>query len=214
MIEFDNRVLCHQHYISPFCIWVYSKTCLSPTRRYFHFSFLFVLIYSKKTLQTKTKAKTRYLKAKKGRRKRRKTGEAPPRLNGDDHESSDEEAVDNVQDDEPAEEHRSQTPQAALPSFPRPVAPDAPSKSTLALQGVDKALLGAELIDPSRTLPLDAFTPAPGEIPVLSDRMKKRLMDLGIVELFAGAWYRFESSALLSTPVFSADCSLAILTSA
>jgi ATP-dependent RNA helicase DDX51/DBP6 len=96
-----------------------------------------------------------------------------------------------MQVDEPVEQeqprHRSPTPQAALPSFPRPVAPDAPSKSALALQGVDKALLGAEIIDPSHTLPLDAITRGPGELPVLSDRMRKRLTDLGITELFAGA---------------------------
>ena len=83
---------------------------------------------------------------------------------------------------------RSPTPQAALPSFPRPVVPDGPSKSTLALQGLDKALLGAELVDPSRTLPLDGIIRNPGELPVLSERMKKRLTELGIVELFAGAF--------------------------
>lgn len=79
------------------------------------------------------------------------------------------------------------TPPAALPSFPLPIAPKAPSKATLALQGLDKALLNAELIDPSRTLPLDALERPSDEVPVLSEKMKKRLVDLGISELFAGA---------------------------
>lgn len=112
--------------------------------------------------------------------------------------------VDNV--DEAVHKPRSPTPQAALPSFPRPIVPDAPSKSTLALQGVDKALLQAEFIDPAHVLPLAELTKSDGGIPVLSERMKKRLVELGIVELFAGALIQLlEGNIFLSTSIFSAD---------
>lgn len=73
---------------------------------------------------------------------------------------------------------------AALPSFPLPIRPDAPSKATLALQGLDKALVEAELVDPSKLYPLkesgdDTFSG-------LSEKTVKRLKELGITELFAG----------------------------
>lgn len=90
--------------------------------------------------------------------------------------------------------HHSPTPPLpSLPVFPLPVAPDAPSKATLALQGLDKALLTAELIDPTLSVPLDSIDKHVGRSvcqnfqPVLSEKMKKRLRELGIVELFAGA---------------------------
>ncbi|KAF8183978.1 DEAD-domain-containing protein [Pholiota molesta] len=57
-----------------------------------------------------------------------------------------------------------------LPSFPLPALPNAPSKSLLALQGLDQALISAELDDGGTRL---------------SERMRKRLRDLGITELFA-----------------------------
>jgi len=80
---------------------------------------------------------------------------------------------------------RSLTPMATLPSFPSPAAPDAPSKSVLALQGLDQALLDAEIVDPATSLPI----PSGGEDTTtgLSEKTRKRLKDLGIVELFAGA---------------------------
>lgn len=74
---------------------------------------------------------------------------------------------------------------APLPSFPAPVVPDAPSKSDLALQGLDRALVDAELVDPEKVLPI----PDEGETDAgsgLSLRTRRRLKDLGIVELFAG----------------------------
>lgn len=94
-------------------------------------------------------------------------------------------------DEETVEQRRhSPTPVAAFPSFPAPVAPDAPSKSELALQGVDKALINAEIIDPKHTLPLETFCTGSSadaqNLPVLSNKMRKRLLDLEIVELFAG----------------------------
>ncbi|CAL1716551.1 unnamed protein product [Somion occarium] len=75
------------------------------------------------------------------------------------------------------------TPPAALPAFPLPKRPDAPSKSTLALQGLDKALMEAELVDPAKThsLPESGDDQESG----LSERTVKRLKDLGIADLFA-----------------------------
>lgn len=94
--------------------------------------------------------------------------------------------------------HHSPTPPLpSLPVFPLPIAPDAPSKATLALQGLDKALLTAELIDPTLSVPLDSIDKRVGRSacqnvqPVLSEKMKKRLRELGIVELFAGALMLF-----------------------
>ncbi|KAG6809971.1 hypothetical protein H0H92_013842 [Tricholoma furcatifolium] len=70
-----------------------------------------------------------------------------------------------------------------LPSFPLPALPDAPSKSTLALQGLDQALVDAELVDPTTLLPIpDGKDNGDTQ---LSERTRKRLHDLGITELFA-----------------------------
>ncbi|KAH9838407.1 DEAD-domain-containing protein [Rhodofomes roseus] len=72
----------------------------------------------------------------------------------------------------------------ALPAFPLPTRPDAPSKQTLALQGLDKALIEAELIDPAK---LQAFPSGSSDDggTGLSERTRKRLKELGITELFA-----------------------------
>lgn len=90
---------------------------------------------------------------------------------------------------------RSPTPQAALPTFPLPALPNPPSKATLALQGLDKALVDADIISPSKTLHI----PPDGDVDRgtgLSEKMRKRLVDLGITELFAGMYY---VHSLLST---------------
>uniref|UniRef100_A0A0W0FST0 ATP-dependent RNA helicase n=1 Tax=Moniliophthora roreri TaxID=221103 RepID=A0A0W0FST0_MONRR len=76
---------------------------------------------------------------------------------------------------------RSPTPPAVLPSFSLPALPDAPSQSILALQGLDQALVDAEVVDPSVVLPL----PDNGRTMGLSEWMVKRLHELGITELFA-----------------------------
>lgn len=76
-------------------------------------------------------------------------------------------------------------PLPTLPSFPLPALPDAPSKSVLALQGLDQALVGAELVDATGLLPI----PPEGEDDGgtgLSEKTRKRLFDLEIVKLFAG----------------------------
>lgn len=182
--------------------------------------------------QAKTKAKKRYLKAKKDRRKQRKSG--PPNTpsalgqpeedldehtdisddaqledhtsNADslpDHEvvqerpkkrrklnavDGDSQPVGGVLDnegdlhdaDEEPREVASRQAGPALPSFPLPRRPDAPSKASLALQGQDKALIQAVLIEPRTTAVLDSVN--------ISDRTRKRLNDLGIQELFAGMY--------------------------
>ncbi|RDB26213.1 ATP-dependent RNA helicase dbp6 [Hypsizygus marmoreus] len=75
------------------------------------------------------------------------------------------------------------TPQAALPSFPLPALPHAPSKSVLAMQGLDQALVDAEIVDPETMLPIPDGEGDGGTM--LSEKMRKRLKDLGITELFA-----------------------------
>ncbi|KAG6918650.1 hypothetical protein DXG01_012769 [Tephrocybe rancida] len=76
-----------------------------------------------------------------------------------------------------------QLPPGTLPSFPLPALPNAPSKSVLALQGLDKALVDAELVEPSTLLPIPEGPDDGGT--QLSEKMRKRLQDLGITELFA-----------------------------
>jgi ATP-dependent RNA helicase DDX51/DBP6 len=79
---------------------------------------------------------------------------------------------------------RSPTPVGFLPSFPIPAQPAPPSKLALALQGLDTALQDAEVLDASSTLPLS--TAADASRVGLSEGMRKRLLELGISELFAG----------------------------
>ena len=81
---------------------------------------------------------------------------------------------------------KSPTPPIALPSFPQPRRPEAPSKSILALQGLDKALIEAQVVNPSTTLQLEASLEAQDEGTGLSGKIRRRLQDLGINELFAG----------------------------
>lgn len=72
-----------------------------------------------------------------------------------------------------------------LPSFPLPVRPDAPSKLDLALLGVDQALIDAEMVNSTTTMPIDVDVDESGT--GLSEKTRKRLVELGITELFAGA---------------------------
>lgn len=76
-------------------------------------------------------------------------------------------------------------PTGILPSFPSPTAPRAPSKSVLAMQGVDKALIRAEVINPNAVTPLSTAEHDPYDSG-LSSKTRRRLLDLGISELFAG----------------------------
>jgi len=79
---------------------------------------------------------------------------------------------------------KSPEPHISLPVFSLPALPDAPPKSILALQGLDQALVGAEVVNPSSRLPIAAN--GDDTHTGLSERTRKRLMELGINELFAG----------------------------
>lgn len=184
--------------------------------------------------QVKTKAKKRYLKAKKERRKKRKsepgTKEKPvdieddlpkPAYSEDDNDStidvianeslnveltkiSDDipprkrrridparETVDHEVGDSVAEQttelpSKSPPPPEALPLFPLPRRPDAPSKTTLALQGLDKALTQAESVDAKRVIPIRPTVGGAKDDLGISEKSRRRLEDLGIAELFAG----------------------------
>ncbi|KAG2341336.1 P-loop containing nucleoside triphosphate hydrolase protein [Suillus weaverae] len=78
---------------------------------------------------------------------------------------------------------KSPEPQMSLSVFPLPPLPDAPPKSVLALQGLDQALIEAEVVNPSSRLPIipKGDDPRTG----LSERTRRRLIELGITELFA-----------------------------
>lgn len=147
------------------------------------------------TAQTKqkTKAKQRYLKRKKERRKTKLASRSKNTGNDADQDEVEtppahqEKPPKKRQRAEPGEPEsplrRSPTPELSLPQFSLPVLPDAPSKNDLALQGLDQALLDAEIVDPSTKMPL--VTDDPQNIAILSSKAKKRLIDLGITELFA-----------------------------
>ena len=201
------------------------------------------LIYN--NLQAKTKAKKRYLKAKKERRKQRKIStrssllpegeaadnpeDAPPEntstvidltqlteksrfVAGDDSKKRKKRKLDHsvaedsvegqqpqpVKGDEPnlVDEPVSNRP---LPRFPLPTLPDAPSKTELALQGLDKAQIEAELVDPNCTLSIDLD--ADNNQSALSLKTRKRLTDLGVNELFAGISHPFSRSVFLTPKV-------------
>jgi hypothetical protein len=81
---------------------------------------------------------------------------------------------------------------AALPPFPILAVPDAPSKSDLALQGLDQALLDAEIVDPATSVLLSSEEG--NDTMGLSEKMRKRLKDLAITELFAGMFFLMYSS--------------------
>jgi hypothetical protein len=81
-------------------------------------------------------------------------------------------------------DRKSPAPLPGLPSFPPPALPNPPSKSLLALQGLDQALVDAEVVDPATllTISLESEATETG----LGERTRKRLIELGITELFAG----------------------------
>jgi len=84
------------------------------------------------------------------------------------------------------ESSRTCPPEAALPYFPPPALPDAPSKSVLALQGIDQALIDAEIVDPAAMIAIPGGEGDGGT--GLGEKIRKRLKDLGITELFAGVY--------------------------
>ena len=78
--------------------------------------------------------------------------------------------------------------QGFLPSFPVPTQPSLPSKSELALLGLDRALVEAEVIWDRGGVDEDdeEREEGKGAMDLLSEQMKKRLGELGIRRLFAG----------------------------
>jgi ATP-dependent RNA helicase DDX51/DBP6 len=110
---------------------------------------------------------------------------AAPELNEPEYGNGDV-LMDETEETLPAPEQRGPTP--SLPIFPLPTLPNAPSKSTLALQGLDKALIDAEVIDPDVVMPILAEGPDDGGSR-LSEKMRKRLSEAGINELFAGVFF-------------------------
>ena len=91
----------------------------------------------------------------------------------------------------------------ALPRFPLPTRPDAPSKTELAVQGLDRAQIEAELVDPSSTLPINLD--ADNGKSVLSLKTRKRLIDLGVNDLFAGISHPFPVGFSLPLRLNSSD---------
>lgn len=88
------------------------------------------------------------------------------------------------------------TKDVGLRPFPIPQASQQASQEELALQGLDPALVDAEIVNSTTTIPVDALSDdvlknQPGAI---SSRMRKRLQDLGITEYFAGnkIFFRFK----------------------
>jgi ATP-dependent RNA helicase DDX51/DBP6 len=71
-----------------------------------------------------------------------------------------------------------------IPSFPLPSQPPMASKAQRTLQGMDSAMLDAEIVDPTLTSSL--YTDGQNIGKLLSPRMLKRLADIGVTELFAG----------------------------
>ena len=195
--------------------------------------------------QVKTKAKKRYLKAKKERRKQRKLsihdairpeggiGDNPADVPPDksptvidlaqltrrskfaaedgskkrkkrklDHSIREGSVEDHqpppVEADEPNFEDEPGS-NRALPLFPLPTRPDAPSKTELALQGLDRAQIEAELVDPNSTLSIDLD--ADDDNLSLGLKTRRVLIDLGINELFAGISHSFARLVLLAAKV-------------
>ncbi|KAJ3534074.1 hypothetical protein NMY22_g7078 [Coprinellus aureogranulatus] len=83
----------------------------------------------------------------------------------------------------PAHNEEPDIPEGALPSFPLPAHPDAPSQSTLALQGLDQHIIDADIVHPSTVIPIPDGEDDGGTR--LSEKTRKRLKELGITELFA-----------------------------
>ena len=98
--------------------------------------------------------------------------------------------------DEPGSSH-------PLPLFPLPTHPDAPSRIELALQGLDRAQIEAEFVDASSTLSIDLGTD--NNQSALSLKTRKRLIDLGVNELFAGISHPFVRCLLLPLRLNSSD---------
>lgn len=106
-------------------------------------------------------------------------------LEGPDSDISDSEEIRDSENEElPGIQRPLANTTGTLPSFPSPTVPNAPPKSVLAMQGIDKALIHAKVINPAAVTPLS--TAEEDHVTGLSWKTRKRLLDLGISELFAG----------------------------
>ena len=103
---------------------------------------------------------------------------------GPDSGDSDSETCDSENKEPPSVQRPLAKLTGTLPSFPSPSVPDAPPRSMLAIQGIDKALIHAEIIDPATVTSLT--TAEQDHDTGLSLKTRRRLLDLGISELFAG----------------------------
>jgi ATP-dependent RNA helicase DDX51/DBP6 len=106
-----------------------------------------------------------------------------PRLEAGDVAVPDDLVAEEMEIDEPMGDFEPSI--RTLPSFPLPTLPDAPSKSVLALQGLDQALIDADVVHPSTVLPIPDAEDDDGGTR-LSAKVRKRLKSIGITELFAG----------------------------
>ena len=86
-----------------------------------------------------------------------------------------------------------------LRSFPVPKQPEPPSRSALVLQALDQSLANAEVIDPQTTISLLEENHVAKR---LSARMRKRLGEIGITELFASKPPRTSQPGKSPTLVF------------
>ena len=90
--------------------------------------------------------------------------------------------------DEEAPSARKTADLVPLAAFPMPLAPPAASRKALTFQGLDPGLVEAEIVDSTRTIPIDS--PDTGgtraSSPALSLKTRKCLEELGITEWFAG----------------------------
>lgn len=91
-------------------------------------------------------------------------------------------------------------PLASLPIFPLPALPNAPSKSELALQGLDKALVDAEIVDSTSTTPISLVE---DDDLGISSRTRRRLHELGIAEAFAGTQILLILASILTNTFYS-----------
>ena len=108
---------------------------------------------------------------------------------------------------EPLGHQRSPTPEnrGFLPSFPVPTQPSLPSKSELALLGLDRALVEAEIVWDRGGVDEDDEEREEGKgvKDLLSEKMRKRLGELGIRRLFAGMFSpHVQGLERLSSPFF------------
>lgn len=89
--------------------------------------------------------------------------------------------------------HHQATDAVPLAAFPMPSEQVAASQKALALQGLDPRLIEAEIVDSTRTIPMDG----PDAGLCLGSKIRMRMKELGITELFAGNIFYQSTSKLI-----------------